>query len=327
MKRMVLVAVLFSIMAGCSGPEDALTKYLDALSQGDYVAAYQLVCSQDKSAKNFQSYMRESSGERSALRLALATRTSYKIKSVKKEGGQAVVTVAVTAPDFDAVYYEVFGPEYSGAEKISRNKIEKMIAETYQGRELPIKSFAQDYTLFKEDDGWKVFLDWGKGKQIEEMIAEAREFQARNELQAGRDKYAEILELSPENAVAPAKIAELDQKLARQAERLAYAQSLSFSNVSVEQTRVGLGLFVDIKNNGGRELKMVEVTITFLDREGRALAEKIFRPVDFKENLRIPDNVTLPSGKSKRFGVRVDDAPEGWSQKVQITIRDLEFAE
>jgi hypothetical protein len=320
------IALIAICQAGCASPKDALKQYLDALNQGDYVQAFGLISSKDKQVKDFQAYMSESSSQRSALRLALASKVSYSIKSAQKKGDQATVSVDLNTPDFDAVYAEIFGSNLGGA-KADRKAINRLLAETYKKTKMPMLKTNQAFTLYKEEDGWKVFLDWEKEKKVEDIIAQGEQLEKDGDWQAAKDKFEEALKLDSSNGLAGLKVKEIDAKVVAYQSNMEYAPNIAFGNIKVEKAFGGTAVILDIKNNGGRALKMVEVIVSFLDKEGQPISQKFLKPIDAQPGVTQGEDAPLGPGQKRAFGMRMDAPPAGWSGKVDIKVNNLEFAE
>ena len=320
------VALTVMLAAGCATPKDALKQYLDALDQGDYVKAFSLISSKDKEVKDFQAYMSESSSQRSALKLALASKISYSIKSSQKKGDEAEVLVDLNTPDFDAVYGQIFG-DNPGETKADRKEINRLLAETYKNSKMPMVKVNKTFTLYKEEDGWKVFLDWEKEKKVQDAVAQGEQLEKDGDWQAAKDKYQEALKLNGENAEAAEKIKEIDAKISAYQSNMEYAANISFGNIKTESAFGGTAVFVDIKNNGDRPLKMVEVIVSFLDRGGQPITQKFLKPINAAAGVTQGADAPLGPGQKRAFGMRMEAPPAGWSGKMDLKVNNLEFAE
>lgn len=107
----------------------------------------------------------------------------------------------------------------------------------------------------------------------------------------------------------------------------AYLTSVKVTNVEVSQTMLDeLGVFGEVTNHGTRSLDEVEITIYFLDAQGRAIHESDYHPVLVSEYGFGDANAPLKSGYSRKFGVRAGDAPSGWSRRVRVAVTDVEFS-
>lgn len=127
---------------------------------------------------------------------------------------------------------------------------------------------------------------------------------------------------------------EAQAKAEAEAECLRSIRAYASSNLSLVHVRVAAGerfgrtvdgVFGTIVNNGTKTLRKVTVRFYFLDSAGRRIGEKNFSPVLVTE-FSIGDNTPLRPGYRKDFGCNVeDDAPSGWSKRVEAEIVDLEF--
>jgi hypothetical protein len=111
------------------------------------------------------------------------------------------------------------------------------------------------------------------------------------------------------------------------AEAKAYISKVELIGIKVENGTVGKGVFGEVKNSGTRVLRKVEITIYYLGADGRAVSEKTYFPVLVTSMGFGQDNIPLKPGYSKKFGVRLDDAPSDWSGKVDVKVTTVEFSE
>lgn len=97
-------------------------------------------------------------------------------------------------------------------------------------------------------------------------------------------------------------------------------------HVSAGETTLGRkGSFIvaTILNTGDRVLDRVTVRVYYLDDTGRRIGEKEYSPVFVGATDRTP----LRPGYRKDFGYLLDeDAPSGWSQRIEAEIVAVEFA-
>jgi hypothetical protein len=106
----------------------------------------------------------------------------------------------------------------------------------------------------------------------------------------------------------------------------AYLSKITIGSVKVSKTDLGGdGVFGEIKNEGDRTLKEVELTIYCLNPAGKRVFEKPFRPVLVSEFSFGDSNQPLKPGYSRQFGVKVNDAPSDWSKKVDVKVTSLQF--
>ena len=99
----------------------------------------------------------------------------------------------------------------------------------------------------------------------------------------------------------------------------AYLGKIIVKNVTVDHTTLGgKGVFGEVKNGGDRAVSKVEITIYCLDKNGSPIFEKSYHPV-LVSSLSIGDsNTPLKPGYSRKFGVKIDDAPSEWNGKVEV---------
>ena len=80
-----------------------------------------------------------------------------------------------------------------------------------------------------------------------------------------------------------------------------------------------------IRNTGKKVLSRVEITIYFLDSEGKRIGEKSYIPIS---HFSVDDDSPLKPNYVRDWGYVVDEnAPSGWSKKVEAVINDLSFSE
>jgi len=108
-------------------------------------------------------------------------------------------------------------------------------------------------------------------------------------------------------------------------EKMAYFEKVVVRNVHVGKSILDeIGVFGEVKNTGERILKKVEITIYCLDKNGKPIFEKTYHPVLVSE-WSFGDNEPLKPNYSRKFGVKLDDAPSDWAKKVQVKVTDIEF--
>jgi hypothetical protein len=106
----------------------------------------------------------------------------------------------------------------------------------------------------------------------------------------------------------------------------AYLSKISVRNVRVGESVLGeTGAFGEIKNEGDSTLKEVEITIFCLGPDGRPVFEKQYTPVLESEFSLSDANKPLKPGYSRKFGVKLDDAPTEWNKKVTVSVTGVKF--
>jgi len=108
-------------------------------------------------------------------------------------------------------------------------------------------------------------------------------------------------------------------------------ESLTLERVRVAQVekfgRRVEGVFGTVVNRGDKTLNQVTVRVYFLDSKRNRIGEKDFHPVLVSKHA-LSGNTPLRPGYRKDFGYSLDeDAPSGWSRKIDVEIIDMKFAE
>lgn len=108
-------------------------------------------------------------------------------------------------------------------------------------------------------------------------------------------------------------------------DEFSYYEKVIIKNIDIGKSILEeIGVFGEVKNIGNRTLNKVEITIYCLDNDGKPIFEKKYHPVLVTESL-FGDNEPLKSNYSRKFGVKLDDAPSDWAQKVEIKVTDIGF--
>ena len=229
-----------------------------------------------------------------------------------------------------------FGSAFGGKDE---GKIEKELAKKYETGEVPKITESEEFYLVKEDDGWKVFLDWKTKKaekeredKVASLLSDAKELRKSNKLHGAVKKYEEALTLDSEIVEAKEGLSETKQEIESFEEKQAYIKNVILKDFKVsEGKKYGFGkavpgVFGTIVNNGDRSLKEVEITVYFLNDEGTVIGEEDFHPVLVTEYSFGGDNKPLKPNYVKDFGYSVEDyAPSLWSKKAKAKITNIEF--
>lgn len=335
-KHIKFIGILFVLstflFTGCSkigsNPKNALSKYLDASLHGKHEEAYQCISEKDKETKDLQEYLAEQAGEESPFAQALASKISYEIKEVTVTGNQAKAEIAVTTPDFGSIFTDIMGVAFMSAfgDEKNEKEVEKMLAEKYKAKEIPMTTTTQSFDLVEESDGWKVFFNWEIKEKIDETMKQAEQLEKEKKLYAAKEKYQEVLELDSKSVEASQKIKDMDKEIEGFKEKQAYIDKVEIRDVHIGKSVLDeMGVFGEIKNLGDRTLTKVQITIYCLDKNGKAVFEKTYHPVLISEYSLFGDNKPLKPNYSEKFGVKLDDAPSDWANKVRVKVTDIEF--
>jgi len=111
------------------------------------------------------------------------------------------------------------------------------------------------------------------------------------------------------------------------AEESAYLGKIIVKGVTVGPTTLdGKGVFGEVKNDGNRAVSKVEIKIYCLDKKGAPIFEKSSYPVLISSLSFGDSNVPLKPGYSRKFGVKIDDAPSEWNGKVLVKVTEIAFS-
>lgn len=105
------------------------------------------------------------------------------------------------------------------------------------------------------------------------------------------------------------------------AEAKAYLNNLALSNVHMQASESMVNQRVieilgDIKNNGGRTVRLAELTCVFKDYSGQ----------EVKREREAIVSAPLASGATKPFRLAFDDIPETWNQAMPaLVIAQIQF--
>lgn len=345
----VLSTFLFS---GCSkidsNPKDVLSKYLDAIYYGTREEAYQYISEKDKATKDLQKYLvGHATVEQEADKYPMVGREfvevffsklTYEIKEIKVTGNQAKAEVTITAPDFASMFTNVMGAAFMSAfagEK-SAKEMEKMVAENYKDKKMPMMTEIQFFDLVKETEGWRVFLNWETKDKIDSAMEQARHFEKEKKLYDAKEKYQQVLELDSEVVEASRKIKELDNEIKSFKEKQDYISKVRlyafeakyYSSYRDEKVP---GVKFKLQNGGNKTLTKIKVTVYFKDALGNIIAEEDYHPVlvskySFGEDKPLKPNYIWQM-ESGRF-YRTKSVPSEWQEGNAIAqITDIEFEE
>ena len=331
MKKIMLPFVLLILcLASCNffgpGPKDILTKYLNSYNKGNYGDAYALLSAKDKNFKNQKEYEAEFSDNPYAK--IFAGKISFNVKNVNVNGSTAEATVETTYPDLSKAMGDLMGVAFASAfgGKKDNKEMEKMIVEKLKGKSLPMTTSTQKFDLVKDKEGWRVFLNWEGQKKAKEISEQAAQLEKNKKFEEAKAKYQEAISLDKNNETVQGKLAGIDKEIETYKAKKIYFDKIEVRNIHLGNDFLGsVGVFGEIKNNGDRTLKEIEITTYCLDKNDKIIFEKTYHPVLVLENSFMMDNTPLKPNYSRRFGYKLDDAPSDWSKKVKVIVTDIEF--
>lgn len=331
MKKFMLPSVLLILfLASCNflspSPKDILTKYLKSYVKGNYSEAYALLSTKDKNFKTQKEYEAEFNDNPFAK--IFADKISFNVKDIKVIGNTAEAKVETTYPDFSKAMSDLMGAAFASAfsGKKDNKEMEKMIAEKFKDKSLPMTTTTQTYNLVKDKEGWRVFLNWEGQKKAVEISEQAAQLEKNKKFEEAKTKYQEALSLDKSNETVQRKLAGIDKEIEAYKVKKAYFDKVEVRNIHLGADYIGrAGVFGEIKNNGDRTLTQVEITTYCLDKNEKVVFESTYHPVLVTENSFMNDNTPLKPNYSRRFGYKLDDAPSDWNKKVKVEVTDIEF--
>lgn len=340
---LVILSILGCDQISSPGPKEVLKKYLDASLRGRYEEAYNYISSNDKSIKTLDEYIRENNKKDSPIATALSSSVSYKILRVTKTGETAKADVEITLPDMGVIFRDLMGAAFASAfGNKDEKQIEQALAKKYKDANIPTTKQTQTFQLVKEQDGWKVFLDWKTEKikkekqaKIQKLLDEAEQLKKEKKLYGALDKYQQVLKLDSEMVEAKKGIKETETKIKTFKEKQDYIKNVKLYDLKARYYTTYLdervpGVEFKLKNNGKRTLKKVEVTVYFKDAKGDVIAEETYYPVlvsEFsfgRDNKPLKPNYIWQLERGKFY--KADSVPDEWKEgSVSAKITDIEF--
>lgn len=315
------------------GPAAVVSNYLDATTRGDAEAAYGLLSSEDHAARSLSEYRTQADN---ALAQALVGKTKHKVLGVTRSGDTATAQVELQVPDMSGMIGDVLGGAFASAfGGAKKEEIEKRLAEKYKSGEFPVTTKVKEFTLLREANGWRVFLDWSTQDRVEKLLSEARDMKKENPRSA-LEKYDQALELNSELVDAKKERDETRQEIESFEEKQAYIANVVLYDLAARRYESYLdknipGVEFKLRNNGDRTLKRVQVTVYFRDASGAVIAEEDYTPVlvtefSFGDNKPLRPNYIWQLEHGKFY--KAESVPTEWEEgSVAAKITDIEFAE
>lgn len=258
-----------------------------------------------------------------------ADKISFNIKEIKVNGNYANATFEVTAPDLSEAAADIIGIAFASefGANIDAKAMEKMITQKLKDKSFPKITDTTTYDLIKDKEGWRIFFNWeGQIKAIE-VSEEATQLEKNNRYEEAKIKYHEALSLDKNNKTIQEKISELDVKIEEYKSKKDYFDKIEVRDIQIDTGHIfsNINVLGEIKNNGDKTLKEVEITIYCLDENDKAVYEKIQYPILDSEYSSINVRAPLKPNYSRKFDYNLDEAPSDWSKKVMIKVTNIEF--
>jgi hypothetical protein len=243
----VIIYLAYLIAVGCGkltgpSPKEVLSRYLDATLKGRYEEAYSYLSKKDKVVKDLQSYLNEHKNDNNLFTQAIASKMSYRIKKIEESDRNATADVEITLPDFGSIFTDIMGAAFKSAFGGGDEKeIEKILAKKLESGEVPVTTEEETFRLVKEEEGWKVFLDWeaekikkGRHAKIQGLLAEAVELKKSKKFYGAVEKYEQILELDSEMVDAKEGLEETKKEIESFEEKQSYIKNVELYDLKAK---------------------------------------------------------------------------------------------
>jgi hypothetical protein len=155
-----------------SEPVHVLMKYLKATYARDYRQAYRLISSQDRQLKQEDVYVKER-GAFSGFTLEAARKLAEFIdaRPVKTDfkDNRALVKLAFKLPDANSLSELLLDWDEDRLNALSASEQKRILASLDQLKaknRLAMISGEEEFTMAKENAGWRVYLDWAGGVRV-----------------------------------------------------------------------------------------------------------------------------------------------------------------
>ncbi len=342
-RKRALLTIVFASLAVLScekvsdllgtGPSATLTAYLDATIRGDWNTAYGYLSAQDQAVRSLAEYQAKSSNGFAQI---VASKTTYAVVEVQEHGDTASAQVDLTLPDMSGAFSDILGSAFASAlGGAKQDDLEKKLAAKYSEGELPTTTKREEFTLRREPDGWRVFLDWETTERVSTLLSEAKQLKDEKKLNAALEKYDQVLELKSELVEAKEARAETKKEIDEFAEKQGYIDKVVLYDFEARYYETYLdkripGVEFKLKNSGDRTLKKVEVTVYFKAADGSIIAEEDYNPVlvtkySFGDNKPLKPNYIWQMERGKFY--KADSVPSEWKEgAASAKITDIEFA-
>jgi hypothetical protein len=319
-------------------PNQVLNNFLDATFKQKYAEAYSYVSAEDQANKDLQCYLKEKDRSDYPLAQAIVTKTSYKIIKLEKSDKTATAEVELTFPDANSVFADSMSEAFKSAlDTKDIKETNKILAKKLESGEIPLRTGIKTYRLVKDEEGWKVFLDWKTEKKINALLAEADALKEAKKLNGAAEKYEQILKLDSEMVNAKIGLKETEKEIKSFEEKQTYIENVILYDLKAKYYETFLdgkipGVEFKLKNKGDRTLKGVDIAVYFKDDNGTIIAEEDYHPVLVSEysfgndNKPLKPNYVWQMERGKFYQAK--SVPSEWKEgAVSAKITDIEFDE
>ena len=146
--------------------------YVKASYARDFREAYGFISSGDRRVTGKESYVKER-GAFSGFTLELSKRLATFIRATpveeKIDGNRAQLKLQVSFPDADKLSAHLLGWDEKRLDKLSPKERGELIDKLDRWRKegkIPMVEVERDFELVREENGWRIFLDWAAGIRV-----------------------------------------------------------------------------------------------------------------------------------------------------------------
>jgi len=170
----VLAALVLAACARSAAPEDVVLRYGRALYANDLPAIYTLLSSEDRRVRDEATFRRQHAEHRGFTRDLLAQLASFITVTpveTKIDGRRATLTVSFRLPNANAPEIRTLAKDWdedalNALPDVDRTKIRTRLAELGRTGQLPMLEGRETIELIRDDDRWRVFLNWAGGVHL-----------------------------------------------------------------------------------------------------------------------------------------------------------------
>lgn len=313
------------------------TAFIEAELSNDYEIVWENISERDKEFKTKEEYLKEKEmemaekNEEAVLYQKMVNRlTQVRIDSIEMDSNEAVVKVILRRPDTDFIKGLV-PMDLRKNESLYWRAMRLKLQELIENEEVPFSEDTLTYFLVKEENNWKVFLDWGKLSIIQRLMHEAHKLEERGwksgntiKLREALSRYREAVALYTGPCVVlypnllmtweKGKQISIQEKINEMSNKIAYFDKIKLSNLCAQPFSKYLPQYWNITgritNKGDRDLITAWVIVSILDKYGNTIEKRTYQLL--WKGILEPDctkrfePLSLLKGP-KRFKVRVQN--------------------
>lgn len=326
-------------------PEMVTQAYFNAMNSNNYKEAWNYISDADKKIRTFDEFNQKPDAGSNALFNSFTKLMTFKVVGTEISGDNATATVQVHSPDAAAIMAAALKQAFAsgtnnnkGPGTSSDDFLKQMIADG----NVPMTTEERKIQLVKEGSSWKIFFDWKgmkeaaeKQNKIDQLMAAAKSDKDAKKLEAAKAKYQQVLELNSDMVEAKSALDKTQNEINAFAAKNAYIENVELYDFKAAYHDTYLderipGVDFKIKNKGDRDLKKIEVTVYFKDKDGNTISEETYYPVLVTELSFGSDNKPLKAGyiwqQERGKFYKAANVPDEWKVgSASAKITDIEF--